>query len=227
MRTVQAELRRRGWSASSDLPRPHGRGPDGCRRSRLGPGGELQRREEEPPAEARSGPQLTHRTRRRRVLSAVPAGDFDARRDARSRTLLPGAGGAHAESLRGRRSLPHWPHRIEQGALAACGEALPGRMTSRRSPRPRQTTSASRRDILRAEWLEKAAGARVGAGSRALDRGGRLHAQHGAGAGGHDARGAGEAPADPRGLQHAARGAPRDARVNRGGHGLHLASVRY
>ena len=104
--------------------------------------------------------------------------------------LLPGARRAGPEPLRG-------------GYLAvlAAPESIPGPSSAAPTPswapttsppsrRPRPSTSASSARSSRAEWHEKrGAVLGAGAGARALDRGRRLHAQHGPGPGRDDARG--------------------------------------
>jgi tRNA pseudouridine38-40 synthase len=112
--------------------------------------------QEEPPAElARALNSLTGRDVV--VVSALAAGDFDARRDARARTYC-------YRLLVERTPNPfeagvalHWPHRIDPAALAACGEALPGTHDFTAFT-PTQTEHVRfERDILRAEWHEKPA----------------------------------------------------------------------
>jgi len=112
--------------------------------------------QEEPPAElARALNSLTGRDVV--VMSALPAGDFDARRDARSRTycyrlLAQGAPNPFEAGV-----ALHWPHRIDRAALAACGEALAGTHDFTAFT-PTQTEHVRfERDILRAEWHEKPA----------------------------------------------------------------------
>jgi tRNA pseudouridine38-40 synthase len=111
---------------------------------------------EEPPAEL--GRALNSLTGRDVVVrSALPAGDFDARRDARSRTYC-------YRVLAERTANPfeagialHWPHRIDEAALAACGESLGGTHDFTAFT-PTQTEHVRfERDILRAEWHEKPA----------------------------------------------------------------------
>jgi tRNA pseudouridine38-40 synthase len=82
---------------------------------------------------------------------------FDARRDARSRTYC-------YRVLAGRIPNPfeagvslHWPHHIDEGALAACTEALLGTHDFTAFT-PTQTEHVRfERDILRADWQEKPA----------------------------------------------------------------------
>jgi tRNA pseudouridine38-40 synthase len=92
------------------------------------------------------------------VLAAEPAADgFDARRDARSRTYC-------YRVLSGRTSNPFeaavslfWPHRLDRGALASCGDALRGTHDFTAFT-PTQTEHVRfERDILRADWHEKPA----------------------------------------------------------------------
>jgi tRNA pseudouridine38-40 synthase len=91
------------------------------------------------------------------VLSALPAGDFDARRDARSRTYCYRVLAERTPNPFEAGVALHWPHRIDEAALAACGEALAGTHDFTAFT-PTQTEHVRfERDILRAEWLEKAA----------------------------------------------------------------------
>ena len=112
--------------------------------------------QEEPPAElARALNSLTGRDVV--VLSALPAGDFDARRDARSRTYCYRVLAERTPNPFEAGVALHWPHRIDEAALAACGEALAGTHDFTAFT-PTQTEHVRfERDILRAEWLEKAA----------------------------------------------------------------------
>ena len=112
--------------------------------------------EEEPPAElARALNSLTGRDVV--VLSAFPAGDFDARRDARSRTYCYRVLAERTPNPFEAGVALHWPHRIDEAALEACGEALAGTHDFTAFT-PTQTEHVRfERDILRAEWLEKAA----------------------------------------------------------------------
>jgi tRNA pseudouridine38-40 synthase len=91
------------------------------------------------------------------VISASPAGAFDARRDALSRTYCYRV---HAERIPNPFETEislHWPHRVDDAALAACAEALVGTHDFTAFT-PTQTEHVRfERDILRAEWGEKAA----------------------------------------------------------------------
>ena len=96
------------------------------------------------------------------VSSALLAGAFDARRDAISRTYCyrvlaeptPNPFEAGISLL--------WPHRLDDGALAACTDALIGTHDFTAFT-PTQTEHVRfEREILRAEWHEKPAG--LGAG---------------------------------------------------------------
>jgi tRNA pseudouridine38-40 synthase len=92
------------------------------------------------------------------VLSVRPVAEpFDARRDARSRTYCyrllaertpnPFEGGVAL----------HWPHRLDDAALAACADALIGTHDFTAFT-PTQTEHVRfERDILRAEWHERQA----------------------------------------------------------------------
>ena len=91
------------------------------------------------------------------VMAASAAGEFDARRDARSRTYcyrilanpLPNPFEAGI-------SL-HWAHRVDLQALAGCADALRGTHDFTAFT-PTQTEHVRfDRDILRAEWNEKEA----------------------------------------------------------------------
>ena len=91
------------------------------------------------------------------VMSALWAGDFDARRDARSRTYCYRLLAERTPSPFEAGVALHWPHRIDQGALAACGEVLVGTHDFTAFT-PTQTEHVRfERDILRAEWHEKPA----------------------------------------------------------------------
>ena len=90
------------------------------------------------------------------VLSAGPAPDgFDARRDARSRTYCYRVlSGRVANPFEAAVSL-FWPHRVDRGALASCGDALRGRHDFTAFT-PTQTEHVRfERNILRADWHEK------------------------------------------------------------------------
>jgi tRNA pseudouridine38-40 synthase len=91
------------------------------------------------------------------VLAASPAGDFDARRDARSRTycyrILADTTPNPFESGI---SL-HWPHRLDTDALVGCADTLLGTHDFTAFT-PTQTEHVRfDRDILRAQWHEKEA----------------------------------------------------------------------
>jgi tRNA pseudouridine38-40 synthase len=112
--------------------------------------------EEEPPEElARALNSLTGRDVV--VMTTLLTGEFDARRDARSRTYC-------YRVLAERRANPfeagvslHWPHRVDDGALAVCCDALLGTHDFTAFT-PTQTEHVRfERDILRAEWHEKPA----------------------------------------------------------------------
>jgi tRNA pseudouridine38-40 synthase len=92
------------------------------------------------------------------ILSAERAGDgFDARRDARARTYC-------YRVLSDRTPNPFeagvslfWPHRVDRGALASCGDALRGTHDFTAFT-PTQTEHVRfERDVLRADWHEKPA----------------------------------------------------------------------
>jgi tRNA pseudouridine38-40 synthase len=92
------------------------------------------------------------------VLTAEPAREgFDARRDARSRTycyrvLCDPTPNPFESNV----SL-FWPHRVDRGALASCGDAVRGTHDFTAFT-PTQTEHVRfERDILRADWHEKPA----------------------------------------------------------------------
>jgi tRNA pseudouridine38-40 synthase len=85
------------------------------------------------------------------------AGDFDARRDARSRTYCYRVLAERAPNpFEGAVAL-HWAHRLDDAALAACADALIGTHDFTAFT-PTQTEHVRfERNILRAEWHEKPA----------------------------------------------------------------------
>src|SRR5689334_15960897 len=91
------------------------------------------------------------------VMAATPAADFDARRDARSRTYC-------YRVLADRTPNPfeagislHWPHRLDADALVGCADALLGTHDFTAFT-PTQTDHVRfDRVILRAQWHEKVA----------------------------------------------------------------------
>jgi tRNA pseudouridine38-40 synthase len=113
--------------------------------------------EREPPEElaralnSLTGPDLA-------VLGAVgTAGDFDARRDARSRTYCYRVLVERAPNPFEAGVALHWPYRLDDGALAACADGLVGTHDFTAFT-PTQTEHVRfERDILRADWHEKAA----------------------------------------------------------------------
>ena len=91
------------------------------------------------------------------VMSALAAGDFDARRDARGRTYCYRLLAEVTPNPFEAGVALHWPHRIDPAALAACGDALAGTHDFTAFT-PTQTEHVRfERDILRAEWHEKPA----------------------------------------------------------------------
>jgi tRNA pseudouridine38-40 synthase len=92
------------------------------------------------------------------VLSAEPVtGDFDARRDARSRTYCYRVLSDPTPNPFEAGVSLFWPHRIDRGALASCGDALRGRHDFTAFT-PTQTEHVRfEREILRADWHEKPA----------------------------------------------------------------------
>jgi tRNA pseudouridine38-40 synthase len=91
------------------------------------------------------------------VLGATTAGDFDARRDARSRTYCYRAlSDRVANPFEAGISL-FWPHRIDREALARCADTVCGRHDFTAFT-PTQTEHVRfERNILRAEWHEEPA----------------------------------------------------------------------
>jgi tRNA pseudouridine38-40 synthase len=112
--------------------------------------------EGEPPGElARALNSLTGRDLV--VISALPAGEFDARRDAGSRTYC-------YRMLADRTPNPfeaglslHWPHRVDGDALVSCADALLGTHDFTAFT-PTQTEHVRfERAVLRAEWHQRPA----------------------------------------------------------------------
>jgi tRNA pseudouridine38-40 synthase len=110
----------------------------------------------EPPPElgralnALTGPDLA-------VMAASPAGDFDARRDARSRTYCYRVLAERTPSPFEAGVSLYWPHRVDPDALVGCADALIGAHDFTAFT-PTQTEHVRfERDILRAEWHEKPA----------------------------------------------------------------------
>jgi tRNA pseudouridine38-40 synthase len=91
------------------------------------------------------------------VLNARLADDFDARRDALSRTYCYRVLAERTPNPFEAGVALHWPHRLDDAALAACAEALVGTHDFTAFT-PTQTEHVRfERDILRAEWHEKPA----------------------------------------------------------------------
>jgi tRNA pseudouridine38-40 synthase len=92
------------------------------------------------------------------ILAVSAAADgFDARRDARSRTYC-------YRVLADRTPNPfeagvalHWPHRVDQAALAACADALIGTHDFTAFTPTQSEHVRFERNLLRAEWHEKPA----------------------------------------------------------------------
>ena len=113
--------------------------------------------EGEPPAElgralnSLTGPDLA-------VLGAERAADdFDARRDARGRTYCYRVLAERTPNPFESAVSLHWPHRLDEAVLAACADQLRGTHDFTAFT-PTQTDHVRfERDILRAEWHEKAA----------------------------------------------------------------------
>ncbi|HEY6771357.1 MAG TPA: tRNA pseudouridine(38-40) synthase TruA [Solirubrobacterales bacterium] len=113
--------------------------------------------EREPPAElaralnSLTGPDLAVRA------AEAPAESFDARRDARSRTYCYRVLAERTPNPFEAGVALFWPHRLDDGALAACADALIGTHDFTAFT-PTQTEHVRfERDVLRAEWDEKAA----------------------------------------------------------------------
>jgi tRNA pseudouridine38-40 synthase len=162
------------------------------------------------------------------VLSAEPTAEgFDARRDARSRTYCYRVLSEPTPNPFEAAVSLFWPHRVDRGALASCGDALRGRHDFTAFT-PTQTEHVRfERDILRADWHEKQAAlgegivlelwieadafmrnmVRVLVGTMLEVAGGRRSLED---------------------FQSLLRGAPRESAGDTArAHGLHLASVRY
>jgi tRNA pseudouridine38-40 synthase len=91
------------------------------------------------------------------VLAALLAGEFDARRDARSRTYCYRVLVERTPNPFEAGVALHWPHGVDGGALAACADALVGTHDFTAFT-PTQTEHVRfEREILRAEWREKPA----------------------------------------------------------------------
>jgi tRNA pseudouridine38-40 synthase len=112
--------------------------------------------EKEPPDElsralnSHTGPDLV-------VKSALLASDFDARRDALSRTYCYRVLAEPTPNPFETGISLFWPHRVDRAALAGCADALRGTHDFTAFT-PTQTEHVRfQRDIRRAEWHEKAA----------------------------------------------------------------------
>jgi tRNA pseudouridine38-40 synthase len=91
------------------------------------------------------------------LMRALPAGEFDARRDALSRTYCYRVLAERTPNPFEAGVALHWPHRLDEGALAACADALVGTHDFTAFT-PTQTEHVRfQRDILRAQWHEKQA----------------------------------------------------------------------
>lgn len=112
--------------------------------------------EGEPPAElARALNSLTGHDLA--VRTASPAGEFDARRDARSRTYCYRVLAERTPNPFEAGISLHWTRRVDPGALDECADALLGTHDFTAFT-PTQTDHVRfERNILRAEWHEKAA----------------------------------------------------------------------
>jgi tRNA pseudouridine38-40 synthase len=112
--------------------------------------------EEEPPQDL--GGALNSLTGRDlAVTSSLSTGQFDARRDALSRTYCYRVLAERTPNPFETGIALHWPHRLDDRALAACADALPGTHDFTAFT-PTQTEHVRfERDLLRAEWHEKPA----------------------------------------------------------------------
>jgi tRNA pseudouridine38-40 synthase len=91
------------------------------------------------------------------VMSALSAGEFDARRDARSRTYCYRVLAEPTTNPFEAGISLFWPHRVDRDALGRCAEALRGTHDFTAFT-PTQTEHVRfQRDVLRADWHEKAA----------------------------------------------------------------------
>jgi tRNA pseudouridine38-40 synthase len=91
------------------------------------------------------------------VSSARFEGEFDARRDALSRTYCYRLLAERTPNPFEAGVALHWPHRLDEAALAACAEALVGTHDFTAFT-PTQTEHVRfERHLLRAEWHEKPA----------------------------------------------------------------------
>jgi tRNA pseudouridine38-40 synthase len=91
------------------------------------------------------------------VMAASPAGGFDARRDALSRTYCYRVLAERTPNPFEAGVSLHWPHRVDPDALVGCAEAVLGTHDFTAFT-PTQTEHVRfERDILRAEWHEKQA----------------------------------------------------------------------
>jgi tRNA pseudouridine38-40 synthase len=92
------------------------------------------------------------------ILGATAvSGGFDARRDARSRTYCYRVLAERTPNPFEAGVSLHWPHRVDDAALAACANAVVGTHDFT-SFTPTQTEHVRfERDLIRAEWHEKPA----------------------------------------------------------------------
>jgi tRNA pseudouridine38-40 synthase len=90
-------------------------------------------------------------------MALSPAGEFDARRDALSRTYCYRVLVERTPNPFESGVALYWPHRVDEASLAACAEALIGTHDFTAFT-PTQTEHVRfRRNLLRAEWHEKPA----------------------------------------------------------------------
>ena len=131
---------------------------------------------------------------------------FDARRDARSRTYRYRVLTRSAPSPFERGRALWWPRPLDRAALTGCAAALAGTHDfTAFTPTDSDHVRFERR-VLRAEWIDESDDVLA-----FVDRGRRLHAQHGARAGRHDA-GRGRCRRPSRDCWRAARAARRGRR---------------
>ncbi len=92
------------------------------------------------------------------VLRAEEAADdFDARRDARSRTYCYRVFHRRAPSPFERGRALWWPHRIDLEAMAGCAAVLPGSHDFTAFTPARNDHVRFEREVLRSEWIEESA----------------------------------------------------------------------
>ena len=91
------------------------------------------------------------------VFTAAAAPEFDARRDARSRTYCYRILAERIPNPFEAGIALHWAHRLDDGALADCADALVGTHDFTAFTPTQSDHVRFERDILRAEWHERPA----------------------------------------------------------------------